>query len=33
MDRQTHIMICPGYAEMRLDKYIDEDRDLLSNKR
>ena len=28
-DTQTHIMICPGYVELRKDKNLDEDRDLV----
>ena len=28
-DTQTHIMICPGYADLRLDKNLEEDKDLV----
>ena len=28
-DTQTHIMICPGYADLRMDKNLGEDQDLV----
>ena len=28
-DTQTHIMICPGYADLRVDKNMKEDKDLV----
>ena len=28
-DTQTHIMICPGYADMRIDKNLEDDKDLV----
>ena len=28
-DTQTHIMICPLYADLRMDKNLEEDKDLV----
>ena len=29
-DTQTHIIVCPGYADMRQDKNLSEDKDLVT---
>ena len=29
-DTQAHIMVCPGYAELRQDKNLEDDRDLVN---
>jgi hypothetical protein len=29
-DTQTHIMVCPGYADIRQDKNLSEDKDLVT---